>query len=242
MDMQNFLVNLLKDYAVVTKNNGADALEFMLTATVVPQLIITDYMMPELNGEQLVKRLRAEGFNLPVLVLTAYEDDMAKSNLFRLGILDYIQKPFEIQPFFAAIEHLVERNTVASATEKEQNIALKEVEEHLRNIDEVGKVYDFVYQNCGQHGFVLEDVLDEMSMSRSSFYRRLKVVSGFTPAGFIKEVRLNKAHDIIRDQRNCSIKYVLAEIGWSNSTRFYEAYQKRYAVDLKTQLSEAYSF
>jgi two-component system chemotaxis response regulator CheY len=102
---------LCKNYNVVKMQNGRDALEWMQEGN-LPDLIISDLYMPEMDGFEFIKHIRASGFfkDIPVIVLSSYESSSTKINCLRLGADDYLIKPFNPEELEARVENIVRRS------------------------------------------------------------------------------------------------------------------------------------
>jgi DNA-binding response OmpR family regulator len=102
---------LCKNYHVVKMQNGREALEWMQEGN-LPDLIISDLYMPEMDGFEFIKHIRASGFfkDIPVIVLSSYESSSTKINCLRLGADDYLIKPFNPEELEARVENIVRRS------------------------------------------------------------------------------------------------------------------------------------
>lgn len=103
---------LCKKFNVVKKNNGKEALDWMQEGN-LPDIIISDLYMPEMDGFEFIKHIRASGFfkDIPVVVLSSYENSSTRINCLRLGADDYVVKPFNPEELEARIENIVKRSS-----------------------------------------------------------------------------------------------------------------------------------
>lgn len=102
---------LCKNYSVVKKQNGKEALDWMQEGN-LPDLIISDLYMPEMDGFEFIKHIRASGFfkDIPLIVLSSYESSTTRINCLRLGADDYMVKPFNPEELEARVENIVKRS------------------------------------------------------------------------------------------------------------------------------------
>jgi two-component system, chemotaxis family, chemotaxis protein CheY len=102
---------LCKNYSVVKMPNGKEALDWMQEGN-LPDLIISDLYMPEMDGFEFIKHIRASGFfkDIPLIVLSSYESSATRINCLRLGADDYMVKPFNPEELEARVENIVKRS------------------------------------------------------------------------------------------------------------------------------------
>lgn len=231
LEMQQYLESVLSPtYSLHFVCNGKEALTF-LKLHPQPELLITDVMMPEMDGYQLIEEVKKspELSKIPILVLSA-KSEKALTNLL---VDDYLVKPFEEAELLASVRVLMERNLVrleqvfmqgdaewplgvGQVTEEEQNWLLqleKSAIEHL-----------------GNPGFTAEVFANTMYMGRTVFFQEVKRLTGMTPNQYILEVRLLEARLLLQQGTYSSFSAVVAAIGMKSESYFSQLYRDRFGV------------
>ena len=230
-DMQYHLENMLTEYSIFFADNGRMAIESLKNNKVVSHLIITDYMMPEMNGLEFIKELQTLKINTPVIVLSALSDQFKKQELFELGIYDYILKPFNINELKAGIKNCIIRKSSREELKKTEIETDIEVLATMKTF--IKPYYDYVYNNSHNSKMSVQNLCDEFLISQSTLYRKIKSHSGMNPQEFIIEIKLKKVRHLIELKKAKTIKQILSSIGWSNSTYLCKMYKNRYGVNLR---------
>jgi signal transduction histidine kinase/ligand-binding sensor domain-containing protein/DNA-binding response OmpR family regulator len=229
-DVRSFLKQELKDkYAVLEAVNGKEAIRIVKNSDC--ELIISDIMMPEMSGYELCTQIKTdkETSHIPIILLTALDDRENVRKGYLLGADNYITKPFDLSILRMTIE-----NTIATRQALRKNLVLpleQEITEELNTnpldkafIDEVIAIID---RNIDDSEFSIDDVCREVAMSRSSFFKKLKILTDQGPNNFIRIVRLNRAAKMIKER-----KYTITEIayatGFGDVKYFSTAFKKHF--------------
>jgi signal transduction histidine kinase/DNA-binding response OmpR family regulator len=224
-DMSAYITGILAEIGTIHHaKNGREALE--LVPKIKPDLIITDLMMPEMNGEVLVQYLseHEQWKTIPVIVLTARALDNDKLNLLRIGVVDYITKPFEQEQLL-----LKTRNLLSYLFKrKAMKISMKQQQDEVQITDFSEKVASFIQQNLDNPLLSVNELADYFAQSRSTFYRNLQAETGLTPAEFIREVRLVAAHAMIQQQSSYRVEDVARAVGYKSVSAFRRVYKERF--------------
>ncbi|MBO6522750.1 MAG: response regulator [Balneolaceae bacterium] len=226
-DMMNYVADILSELGeIIRANNGKEALNMLSNYT--PDIIITDLMMPVMGGQKLVENLLAskKWSNIPVIVLTAkaLEDD--KLHLLRIGVVDYITKPFLPEQLLLKTRNLL---TYYNRRKKLKiDLSLEEVPITEDRLSE--KAAAFIMRNLSDSNLSVDMLADEFSQSRSSFYRNIQVETGMTPAEFIREIRLTAARAMIAENKNMRLEELANAVGYKSATSFRKKYEARFGV------------
>lgn len=224
VSMRSYLKEVLVNYHVSLAEDGLNALNLLKAQSF--DLVITDFMMPKMNGYNLVKNLKEQGYHLPVIMITAIKDDQTKLDMLRLGIDDYLEKPFLEAELLARIDHSLVNYASSIEIYPPEN-------KDVSDSEFIKKVKYYIWENCSASSFSKDDLLHHFGLSSSTFLRRIKSESGLSPNKIITEVRLQKAKKIVYEQEDWNAKSILSEIGWTNVTYFYDKYQERFGIDLR---------
>jgi DNA-binding response OmpR family regulator len=233
-DLQQYLQLLLeKDYRLSIANNGKVAIDFLnaCEAENRPSLIISDIMMPEMDGFQLLQHLKTspEFRQIPVIMLTARAGTDDRLRALRIGVDDYLTKPFLETELRARIENLLRNaevrheNPLPTAAEPIAEPA--EIPESWLQILE-----QIVRKNLHEPTFSVDILAEEFGYTRQTLNKNLKAAVGLTTTEYIKEVRLNFARELLTENPNLTVKEVAEVIGASNVKYFSRQFKERFGV------------
>jgi ligand-binding sensor domain-containing protein/signal transduction histidine kinase/DNA-binding response OmpR family regulator len=222
-EMIHFICSELNStFNVDTSKDGKEALNKLLTGKF--DLVISDVMMPVMNGIELCKAIK-KNINInfiPVILLTAKtaEEDMIEG--LETGADAYISKPFNTELLIKTINNLItNRRRVTSSFENKEKIDEKVDDVELETSDEqlMQRVFKVVNENISNNNLNVEMLAQEVGISRVHFYRRLKEITNMSPHYFIKSIRLKKAAQLLLTKK-VSISDVAYATGFSNLARF----------------------
>lgn len=235
-DLSDYLKLLLSgEYEVITAEHGQEAWDELLTdggkaSARDVQLILSDLMMPVMDGFQLLEKLKATDVtrHIPVVMLTARDDVRDKLKALRIGVDDYLTKPFEKEELRVRISNLLKNRTVRQAimqeTEDEISAPVTSNEDQIW----LEKLEIFVQQNLSNDLLSVPMLAEQFTMSQSTLLRQLKRLTGLSPIQYLKAIRLEKARQLIQDNTHNSIAKVAFEIGYSDPDSFSRAFKRRY--------------
>ena len=229
IDLLNFVAKDLSDiYKVFKATNGIDALKIVESEKI--QLIITDVMMPKMNGFEICKAIKSslETSHIPVIILTSKNALNSKIEGLECGADAYLAKPFSLPFLRIQINNLIEnRNNVlsyyiSSPLAHLKSIAVTEIDETFIN-----KLDDIISQHLSNTNFSVETLCDIMNMSRSSLYRKIKEMSNLSPNELINISRLKKAAELL-NKGNYKIYEVSEMVGYNSQTSFGRNFHKQF--------------
>lgn len=217
-------------YTVKTAGNGKEALK--LLETYQPDLIISDVMMPEMDGLHFCKRIKqnVQTSHIPLILLTAQAETTQQVKGLEMGADDYVIKPFSI----ALLEAKVQRILRTRRKLREYYATSEEIEPGkltFNTIDEefLKKAIALVEQNMEAYDFSVDKFSRELGMSRSNLYLKIKAITGESVTGFIKRIRLKKAVELMELK-----KYTMAEVaymcGFNTPSYFSTAFKQFYGI------------
>lgn len=224
-DMRRYLVDQLSPrFSVAQSHNGADALKTALRGQ--PELIISDIMMPEIDGLELTKRLKTNEMtcHIPVLLLTARALQMQKLEGLEHGADDYLTKPFDMQELHARVANLIEsRRTLR--TRFSRSITLSPSEVTASSLDEklVSRVMAYLEEHMHDPELSVDQLAQAIGMSRSNLHRKLKALANLSPTDFIRSIRLKRAHQLLQ-QKSGTVGEIGYQVGFSNLSYFSRAF------------------
>lgn len=249
-DLRSFLENKLNSfYQVLTAADGAEGLK--IAQTVSPDLIISDIVMPNMDGIQLLDAVKHNPAisHIPVILLTAKSSVESRIRGLKYGADIYLTKPFQNELLLASIEnlltsrrHLFERFAGAvkqpAADEAGENaipITTSKDQEFLKEVIRI------VEEKLGDQSFNIDEVASAMGMGRTTFYKKLKGLSSLSPVEFVRELRLKRSKQLLDTG-----EYTVSEAGYMAgfnslayfSTCFKEKYQTSPSAYLKNSRPE----
>ncbi|WP_207432182.1 hybrid sensor histidine kinase/response regulator transcription factor [Sabulibacter ruber] len=229
-DIRYLLRDLLEEeFLIFEAENGQQALE--LLAKTLPDLIISDIMMPEMDGLELCSRLKntPETCHIPVVLLTARGTLEEKVEGYDAGADAYIPKPFHTAHLMVRVRKLLEYKNRLHQLFQKDSFSISLDEDQLENTDKefLSKVLNRIeahLDNPDMNAALLEK---ELMLSKMQLYRKLKALSAMTPAEFIKHVRLQKAAALLQNT-NLSVSEIFYQTGFNNQSYFFREFKKRY--------------
>lgn len=234
-EILSYLKSELKPiYRVTTCTNGREALEKLLENAEGYDLVLSDVMMPDMDGEELCRFIRSNVLlnHLPVVLLTAKTSDEDRLKSLEVGANAFITKPFNMEILLKTIKNLIdEHDRLRSSFSGLQLPADKVDTPELQSPDErlLQRIIKVVNDNLSNTELTSEDIADKVGLSRVHLYRKLKELTNQTPRNYIRNIRLAKAAELL-SQRKMSIAEVAYEVGFSNPNNFATAFKEMYGV------------
>jgi YesN/AraC family two-component response regulator len=195
--------------------------------TLRPDIVVTDVMMPIMDGNQLCQRIKANPAttHIPVVMLTARLTDENEKNSRDCGADDYFTKPFDIKVLQEHIALLVSQTGIDTSGKLKARIEERKVVSVDRSF--VDKVTAFIEENIVESELSVEQMADVMGMSRANLYRRMVSATGSTPSEFIKIIRLRHAERLLM-QSGLSVSEICYEVGFTSPRYFSKCYKELY--------------
>src|SRR5690606_23935518 len=226
-DILNFLTEILQDrYKVLTALNAEDALNILQSNEV--HLIVSDVMMPGMDGFELCDFLKTnvDYCHIPIIMLTAKNSFRSKIEGLGIGADAYIGKPFSPELLLVQVSNLLKNR------DKIREHAATKPFDHLHlqvqsKSDEqfLEKLYKRIHAHIRDTGLNIDLLADYMGMSRPTFYRRVKAVTGLSPKELVDQVRVKKAAELIAEN-DLKIFQVANKVGYSSQSVFGQNFQK----------------
>ena len=237
-ELRNYLSQTLsEDYLIQVCSNGKEAL------TVIPEykpdLVISDIMMPEMRGDELCQAIKSniETSHIPVILLTALNNEKDILSGLRIGADEYVLKPFNIGILKATISNLLAnrallRNKYASLDpEDEENDDEEEYINYSQDIDWqfIADVRKNIKDNIDNSALTVDVLASLMGMSRTSFYNKLKALTDQSPGDYIRLIRLKHAIKLLKENVH-NITEISEMTGFNDVKYFREVFKKHYNV------------
>ena len=214
-DFRNFLINCLKDaYQVFDAPNGKEALEILAHQSI--QIVISDVMMPEMDGMELCRKIKTDirYSHIPVILLTARTADEHELSGLKEGADDYITKPFNLEILLLRIQKILK--WTKNNHEKFKTIDISPSEITVSSLDEqlIEKAIRAVEENMDNSEFSVEELSSYVGMSRGHLYKKLIMITGKSPLEFIRVLRVKRGKQLL-EQSQLNISQIAYQIGLS---------------------------
>jgi len=233
-DLRDFLTaQLSRFYQVETAADGAEGL--LKAQKLMPDLIVSDVMMPVMSGIDMLDRLKNDlaTSHIPVVLLSAKFSIEDQIKGLQYGADYYITKPFNNEFLMAAIAGLIKqrRRAFVDLVEKKQLPPLQPSDIVITDKDKLfmEKVIEIVEQNMEKTDFNIDSVAEAIGMGRSTFYRKFKSLTDFAPVEFVRDMRLQRAKQFL-DGGEKSISVIAYTVGFTNAKYFSTCFKEKYKL------------
>ena len=222
--------DLSAEYTVLTAGNGLEALEILSNKAV--QIIISDIMMPVMDGYELCLRIKSDihHSHIPVIMLTAKHTFQSKIKGLEIGADAYIEKPFSPKHLQVQIANLLKNRNIikqyfaTSPLVHVNTIAYTKADELF-----LEKLNDEIYKNMANVDLDVEQLAELMNMSRPTLYRKIKSISDLTPNELINVARLKRAAELLL-QGSYKMFEISETVGYTSQTNFGRNFYKQFGM------------
>lgn len=233
-DMRVFLHSILsQEYNVLSASDGEEAIKVGSTHSV--DIVLTDLMMPNMDGLELTQRLKSAvtTSHIPVLLLTAKSAIESRLKALEYGADDYITKPFSPEYLLARIDNIVRQRERLQETFRRQLMVPREpiIEEKPKSPNDIflEKLYQFMLHNLDNNALTVDDMVHEMALGRTVFFNKLKSLTGLSPVEYIRDVRIKRAAELLLDSTH-NITEVAYMVGMNDSRYFAKCFKSVYGL------------
>lgn len=217
---------LSTDYNIVEADNGRIGFEKAKYES--PKLIISDILMPEMDGLEMCKMLSENPKTkfIPIIILSAVDEKDTLIKAYDLGIDSYINKPFDKEHLLARVNNVLQKRKEISETGlvKGDAVALSQEDKEFLN-----KIKKILYANIQDGDFLLENIATQLGMSRSKFYRKIKEITNESPVHLIRDYKLEYAAQIIL-KKDITVAETAMESGFSDAKYFTKCFYQKYNI------------
>ncbi len=234
-DMRSYIRDELRlTYRVVCAANGRQGVA--LAKKMMPDLIISDIMMPEMDGIELCKRIKSDEItsHIPVILLTARSSEDIKVEGLKTGADDYVTKPFNLRTLSVRISNLLEsRKKLRERFSKE--IKLQPGDITITSVDEnfLQRAIKIVEDNISNDQFDVIIFSAQIGMSRSQLFRKLKALTCQTPQEFIRTIRLKRAAQLLEESQ-MTVTEICYEVEFSYPSHFAQHFRAQFGISPKS--------
>lgn len=236
-ELQDFVLESLngKFKTILTASNGVEALNVI--SRNMPSIIVSDVMMPEMDGYELCSKIKKnkDMCHIPVILLTARDDEHSKKRGYEVGADTYISKPFDIETLLEVIKGLLRNRKQTKQFYMNFSVVKDMDNQNMGNADEVfiKKLNEVIMDNIANPELDINFISAALGMSRSSFYNKLKSVTDVSGSEYINRIRLENAMNLIKSTDLSFIE--ISERSGFASSKYFSTIFKQYIGMTPTQ-------
>ena len=237
-DLRNYIhEELVENYQLIEAENGQ--VGFELATKHIPDLIISDVMMPVMNGFRLCENLKTDErtSHIPIVLLTARSDAESKMNGLSLGADDYLTKPFESDELKIRIHNLIEqRRKLRQKFSREITTPISEISVMPTDEQFFKRFTDIILSNLDNAEITVDWLCEQLGLSRSQLHRKIKALTDLSTSEFIRSIRLKEAIKF-QEKRSGTISEIAYKTGFGNPDYFRRCFKKQFGVPPSEYLS-----
>ncbi|MEP3386589.1 MAG: two-component regulator propeller domain-containing protein [Reichenbachiella sp.] len=222
---------LSADYNLVLTEDGEEGV--LKAKEVQPDMIISDIMLPKMNGNQLCAKLKnnVQTSHIPIILLTAKTGIENKIDGLNVGADDYITKPFNIAYLKTRIVNIFEnRNRLQEKFSKADNTEVVLVTKNRIDQEYMEQVKEVVEAHINDDSFGVDTLVKEMGQSRTLFFKKMKTITGQTPNDFILNYRLKKSAELLKLQIEKNVAEISYEVGFASPKYFSKCFKNSFGM------------
>ncbi len=230
-DLRNFIsANLSDAFSILTAQDGEEGLTMAVNH--IPNLIISDVMMPVMDGIEFAEKIKSDErtCHIPIVLLTAKADLESRIEGLATGADDYLSKPFSTVELRVRVENLIAQRKKL-ANKYKAGLAVAGPVHRENSLDEkfLQKAKVIVETNIGNPLFGVEQMAEEINLSRAQLFRKLKGITGLSPIEFINDIRLNKAAALIQAKADI-LTQIGYSVGYNEQSYFAKRFRKKFGM------------
>lgn len=233
---QQAMALLSGDGSVVTHDSNREEIFNLHSSFFTPNLILSDLMMPVMDGYQLLEQLKSKDAtrHIPVVMLTARAEAQDRLKALRIGVDDYLTKPFDEEELMVRIENLLNLQAIRLTAVTEEDIppTAPEVPSvplmSLPDREWLETFEAYVQKHYAGGILSVSSLAYEFAMSESTLLRQLKRLTGLTPLQYIQEVRLSEARKFLENRTYSSVAQVASKVGYEDASAFTRVFKQRF--------------
>lgn len=233
-DLRYYISTILSDdYNIITAEHGKIGLEELANNQNIA-LIISDIMMPIMDGIEFLTNVKEhdEYRNIPVIMLTARQNVEIKLDALRIGVDDYITKPFNETELQIRVNNLIANSQSRIESQplisENNNISTPKITANeLKWLQEIEQI---IIENIAQSNFMLTDIAEQVNLSYSGFKQKIKKITGLSPKKYERSIKLNRARTILKSGKVETVSEVLYQLGFENHYHFSKIYKEEFGI------------
>ena len=234
---------LKSSYCVYAAKNGREALDIIHQKEL--DLIISDVMMPEMDGYELTKAVKSDPnySHLPIILLTAKTQEEDEQEALLLGADEYLTKPFRLKDLKLRIDNIIEnRKRIQAEYHQETADDARRIVTAPNTLDEefLSRVLECIYSHLDDDTYDREALAADMGASPSTIYNKLRSITGLNVSGLIRDVRLKEAHRLAQTDPTLRVSDLAYKVGFRDPRYFSTCFKKQFGVQPKEFMESLY--
>lgn len=229
IELRKYLANEFSDYfKIIEASNGKEGYE--LAKINIPDIIVTDILMPEMDGLELCEKLKnnLETSHIPIIILSSRSEISDQVEGLEIGADDYVTKPFNINVLKAKVVSIINnRNKLKEIFFNNLNFNENKITTNKLDESFILSAIKIVNENIASTDFNIEDFANKMNISRSMLHKKLVSLTGLSPIDFITTIKMKKALQLLT-QSNLSVSEIAYKLGFNDPKYFSRCFKKHY--------------
>ena len=230
LDMRRYIRNMLQSvYNVAEAENGEQGYE--IARRLVPDLILSDLMMPVCDGMELCRKVRADHLlgHVPFVLLTANSEEKVQEESFEYGADGYVTKPFSKRLLMARLKAVLKNREVQRVKTKEHELPADWAEVGQPDKNFMNEVVSLLEQHYANPDFGVKELTDKLNLSYAVIYKKLVSLTGLSPVRFITMYRLRRAKTLLENSSsNVAVSEIAYRVGFNDPKYFTRVFVKQY--------------
>lgn len=229
-ELRSFLKKVLsKNYLCYEASNGADA--FHLVNEIVPDIVISDVIMPEMDGYEFCRKIKDSNktCHIPVILLTAMNSHDNIVSGYETGADAYISKPFDLNILSSQITRLIRNRELIRKKYLDQNFMVEISSSSSKDDEFLMSFTEILEKNLSDPHFNVKNMAENLNVSSTQLYRKIKALTGHSPVEFIKILKLRKSYELLLERKN-SVKEVCYRAGFNNISYFIKCFRSHFGI------------
>ena len=228
-DVRKYICEPLKtEYTVIEAADGEEGIK--KAKEIIPDLIVSDIMMPGVDGYELCREIKKDikTSHVPVILLTAKASEESIIQGLETGADDYITKPFNSKILATRIKNLIElRRQLQQKIQKQMLLQPAEIAVSSMDQEFIKEMQEIIEKNLSESGFNVEELSKKLYMNRATVYRKILALTGESPTEFIRSYRLKRAAQLLRDKFG-TVSQVASAVGFDNPAYFAKCFKEKF--------------
>lgn len=230
-DLRSFIESILTtNFQTITASDGVAGIDMAFKH--IPDLIISDVMMPLKDGFELTKVLKENPISshIPIILLTAKSNLKSRIEGLQRGADAYLSKPFSVEELaLVADRQIANRKAIQDQFQQSEQKESSDLTFNEHDQELINNLHAFIESQLGNQQLIVDELAKEAGMSHSQLYRKIKALTGFSVAGFIRNYRLTRAMDLLTVGKH-NVSEVSNLTGFENRSYFYRVFVAKYGL------------
>jgi ligand-binding sensor domain-containing protein/signal transduction histidine kinase/DNA-binding NarL/FixJ family response regulator len=231
-ELLQLMVKLLsREYNIFIARNGKEGIDLLETEFI--DLIVSDIMMPEMDGIEFCKYVKNkfEISHVPIILLTAKNREEDRIDAYDSGADGFISKPFNLKVLYSKIKNLLKaKENMAKKFKKQFVFNIEELDYTSIDEDFLNRAVECIHKNIDDANFDQQKFADILGTSKSTLYKKLKTLTGLNSSSFIKNIRLKTACKIIKNKKTLRISELAYAVGFNDPKYFSSCFKKEFGL------------